>query len=84
MKLPSAKSAATLGCLALLAMAPAPSQEPQADDPRMQPGAPHTSNLVIGETAPAFALESIDGETYDLAAQRGQRPILLLFFRGAW
>ena len=49
------------------------------------PGPRHQTNIVVGEPPPAtFALESIDGDTYDLTEALGQRPLLLLFFRGTW
>jgi hypothetical protein len=50
---------------------------------RMAPGTAHESNIVVGETPPAsIVLESIDGESHDLAEVEG--PLLLLFFRGTW
>jgi hypothetical protein len=52
----------------------------------MEPGAPHETRLVIGArppTAPALTAVA-DGEVFDLAAQRGHRPVLLHFFRGTW
>lgn len=49
----------------------------------MAPGTAHESNIVVGETPPAsIVLESIDGESHDLAEVEG--PLLLLFFRGTW
>jgi len=52
---------------------------------RMAPGPPHETNLVVGQLPPTgFVLESLDGESYDLTAARGERPLLLLFFRGTW
>lgn len=51
----------------------------------LAPGPPHESNLQVGEAPPtALVLESIDGDTHDLAQARGERPLLLLFFRGTW
>lgn len=50
-----------------------------------EPGPPHETNIVVGEAPPTtFVLESIDGEIHDLGAAAGERPILLLFFRGTW
>ena len=67
-----------------LALAAAASLSAEGD--RMAPGAPHETNLEIGLLPPtAFALPSAtDGAIFDLEAQRGERPILLLFFRGTW
>ena len=73
-------------CLALaatLTSATASAQNPSQD--RMAPGPPHESNVVVGELPPtAFALTSIDGERFDLATARGEKPLLVLFFRGVW
>ena len=57
---------------------------PQTD--RLAPGPPHKSHLEVGEFPPTtFTLPSAaDGALFDLEAQRGERPILLLFFRGTW
>ena len=44
-----------------------------------------TTSLVLGEFPPtAFSLVSIDEQIYELATMRGERPLLLIFFRGAW
>lgn len=41
--------------------------------------------LEVGAPPPTgFELRSIDGDTYRLADLRGERPVLLLFFRGTW
>ncbi len=57
-----------------------------AQSDRMAPGAPHETRLEIGQLPPiGFALASAtDGAIFDLEAERGERPILLLFFRGLW
>ncbi len=57
-----------------------------AQSDRLAPGPPHETLLVVGEAPPtSFALPSVtDATIFDLEAQRGERPILLLFFRGAW
>jgi len=39
----------------------------------------------IGSEPPDFALESVtDGSVHTLAEHRGERPVVLVFFRGAW
>ncbi len=38
--------------------------------------------LFVGQKAPTFALPDADGKTFDLAAHRGQRPLILVFYRG--
>lgn len=70
-----------LACVALLASTGAAAQ-----DDRMAPGEPHESDLRLGELPPtSFELAgAADGTRFDLEAQRGERPILLLFFRGTW
>ncbi len=57
-----------------------------AQTDRMAPGPPHPTHLEIGQLPPtSFVLPAAtDSTLYDLAAQRGERPILLLFFRGTW
>ena len=57
-----------------------------AQTDRLVPGPPHETRLTIGERPPTtFALPSAtDGALHDLEARRGERPILLLFFRGTW
>lgn len=58
----------------------------RAQDDRMAPGPRHETLLVVGEPPPtSFALPSVtDAAIFDLEARRGERPILLLFFRGTW
>lgn len=40
--------------------------------------------VAIGDMAPDFTLETYRGETLTLSENRGQREILLVFYRGAW
>jgi len=40
--------------------------------------------VAIGDIAPDFTLETYRGETLTLSENRGQREILLVFYRGAW
>ena len=67
---------------ALIALAPfgVAAQERAAD----APAAHHETGLELGEISPDFTLDSLAGETYRLSDLRGERPILLLFFRGTW
>ena len=71
--------------LALLSSA-ATVQSDSAQDGEPAPGPPHQTRLTVGEAPPtSFALAAAgDGEIFDLGAARGERPILLLFFRGTW
>lgn len=55
------------------------------DADRLAPGPPHETRLELGQLPPStFSLESTEGEVHDLAAARGERPLVLLFFRGTW
>lgn len=47
--------------------------------PTVQPDPP-----AVGSEAPGFELQSLDGDTYALEELRGESPLLLVFFRGAW
>ncbi|MNC87170.1 AhpC/TSA family protein [compost metagenome] len=38
----------------------------------------------IGEAAPDFTLVDQDGRKHSLAAERGKRPVVLIFYRGYW
>lgn len=50
-----------------------------------EPGPHHETRLQVGEVPPeGFTLESLEGETFTLAEALGERPLLLLFFRGTW
>ena len=38
----------------------------------------------VGEVAPDFALVDHNGQKRSLAAERGKRPVVLVFYRGYW
>jgi len=40
------------------------------------------NRVVAGSTAPDFALEAMNGETVKLANYRGQKTVVLVFYRG--
>lgn len=40
--------------------------------------------ISVGQEAPAFSLTSSDGKTYSLADLRGEKDLVLVFFRGTW
>jgi cytochrome oxidase Cu insertion factor (SCO1/SenC/PrrC family) len=50
---------------------------PQAAEPRTTP-------VAVGETAPDFTLQDQNGQTVKLSASSGQRPVVLVFYRGSW
>ncbi len=71
--------------LALAWQAPLAAQEQGGRPaPDMTPGAAHLTAIEIGEPTPDFVLNSIDNERYELSVTRGDKPLLLLFFRGTW
>jgi len=45
---------------------------------------PQAERVKVGDDAPDFALESLDGETYRLSDLEGDKRVILIFFRGAW
>jgi len=40
--------------------------------------------VAAGEIAPDFALTDHNGEKRSLSAERGKRPVVLVFYRGYW
>jgi len=38
----------------------------------------------VGQEAPLFELDSLDGEPLSLEGLRGESPLVLIFFRGTW
>jgi cytochrome oxidase Cu insertion factor (SCO1/SenC/PrrC family) len=49
------------------------------------PDAPHHRVPVgVGEFAPDFTLPDQDGRPHTLSAERGQRAVVLIFYRGHW
>jgi cytochrome oxidase Cu insertion factor (SCO1/SenC/PrrC family) len=49
------------------------------------PNAPHRRVPVgVGELAPDFTLPDQDGRPHTLSAERGQRAVVLIFYRGHW
>ena len=38
----------------------------------------------VGEVAPEFTLVDHNGQKHSLAAERGKRPVVLVFYRGHW
>ena len=78
----AAAIAAWIALAVAWSFSPATAQPPEG----MEPGPPHETNLEIGALPPPIPAlaAATDGALYDLAAQRGVRPILLHFFRGTW
>ena len=38
----------------------------------------------VGQEAPGFSLESSAGETHELKQLRGEKNLVVVFFRGTW
>lgn len=38
----------------------------------------------VGQEAPRFELDSLDGEPVSLESLRGESALILIFFRGTW
>lgn len=69
--------AAALAACLLLPAAAGVTEEPEMDTSEIGPA--------VGTEAPDFTLPSvIDGESYTLSEDRGERPVVMVFFRGAW
>lgn len=67
-------SAALVFCLVVLRTTAAP-----AADEGEQP-----QHVEVGQEAPRFELESLDGIRLDSGQVRGETPLVLIFFRGTW
>jgi cytochrome oxidase Cu insertion factor (SCO1/SenC/PrrC family) len=64
---------------AFLAAAALASSQPFAAD-QAKRGAP----VKTGDAAPDFTLADQDGRSHTLSAERGKRPVVLVFYRGYW
>ena len=53
-----------------------------AEKPAM--GEKRAAPVGVGEIAPDFTLEDQDGRNHTLSAERGKRPVVLVFYRGYW
>lgn len=54
----------------------------RAADPA--PGAKRAAPVAVGDVAPDFTLTDQNGRSHTLAAERGKRPVVLVFYRGYW
>jgi hypothetical protein len=43
-----------------------------------------TGRVAVGDTAPDFSLESYAGSVVTLSGYRGQKEVVLVFYRGYW
>ncbi len=46
--------------------------------------APRASPVTSGDIAPDFTLTDQNGRSHSLSAERGKRPVVLVFYRGYW
>lgn len=58
----------------------------QNDDPQNDeaPDTAQAERIQVGDEAPGFALPDLDGEVHRLGDLRGEKALILVFFRGAW
>ena len=45
---------------------------------------PRSKPVAVGEQAPDFTLTDQNGRSHSLAAERGKRAVVLVFYRGYW
>lgn len=63
---------------ATLGATPAPAQDDEAPDVQQ------AERIEVGDKAPDFTLPDLEGASHRLADLRGEKPLILVFFRGAW
>ena len=87
---PSIRSLVTACALALLALfvangpvSTALAQDLGPADGRELPRA-DLERVAVGDEAPNFTLASYGGEAVELASYRGQKNVVLVFYRGHW
>lgn len=87
--MPRVLSALALAGL-LAAAASVPSFRASAQQPALGPADGHDlpgadlERVAVGDEAPLFALESFDGGAVELAGFRGEKNVVLVFYRGHW
>jgi cytochrome oxidase Cu insertion factor (SCO1/SenC/PrrC family) len=74
-------TAAALALVAMLAAAPVAAAASSGAEPASGDG---SSTIRVGEQAPDFTLKSPDGASYTLSERRGEKNVVLVFFRGTW
>jgi hypothetical protein len=66
---------------------PAATPEPTAqveDEPTVEPTIPPTAMETPGEMAQLFQLPNADGDLVSLESYRGDKNVVLVFYRGFW
>ncbi len=74
----TAKFAVLVFAAAALCFAPAHAAEPAGA------GGKRAAPMKTGEVAIDFTLKDQDGKSHALSAERGKRPVVLIFYRGHW
>ncbi len=67
----------------LLAVGVALAPPSRAADPTAT-GAKRVGPAAVGDVAPEFTLTDQNGRSHSLSAERGKRPVILVFYRGYW
>ncbi len=44
----------------------------------------HLNRVKVGDVAPDFTLEALDGSVVTLSSYRGHKNVVLVFYRGHW
>lgn len=72
--------------LSLCGLGPASAQRTPALGPKDGPTEPPTDleRVKLGDLAPDFTLESLDGRRITLSGYRDQKNVVLVFYRGHW
>jgi cytochrome oxidase Cu insertion factor (SCO1/SenC/PrrC family) len=52
------------------------------DEPNLKPT--DLERVKVGDKAPHFTLEEIDGKKISLSAFKGKKNVVLVFYRGRW
>ena len=50
----------------------------------MSGGPTELERVKVGQEAPDFALENVDGKALSLSDFRGKKSVVLVFYRGYW
>jgi peroxiredoxin (alkyl hydroperoxide reductase subunit C) len=75
-----------LGLLLLGGAGPITAQERPTLGPKNGPTSPPADlgRVKVGDPAPDFTLEALDGRFFTLSDYRGKKNIILVFYRGWW
>lgn len=68
----------------LAALAPAPSFAQLGPKEGADLSATDLNRVKVGQAAPDFTLEEIDGKPLTLSDYRGKKSVILVFYRGYW